>query len=321
MTLHTTPDFADALLATAQTLHLPEAFVEKDYWVTAVLRALAESEYRETVVFKGGTALSKAYGLVQRFSEDVDLALTDDVTRTKSKTKSLMDQAAKHITQGLPEVEDAATSRGSRFRRTVHQYNSVLQSPLFAQVRHGQILVEVNAFAHPHPSQWRPVQSYVGQFLTQRGDHEIVAEHGLAPFEVQVLSLERTLTEKVLALVRAGYQPDAVAELRAKIRHVYDLYHLLEQESLQSFFQGAGFNELVKAVQADDARNSEFQGDWAAKPLGESALFAAPRELWSQLQTTYRTDFRAMVYGKMPPEDAVVAMLERVSRRLRALSA
>ena len=321
MTLHTAPDFADALLATAQALQLPEAFVEKDYWVTTVLRALADSPYRESVVFKGGTALSKAYGLVQRFSEDVDLALTNNEKRTNAKTKSLMDKAARHITQGLPEVEDAATSRGSRFRRTVHLYESVLGSPLFAQVRHGQILVEVNAFAHPHPSQWLPVQSFVGQFLEARGEHVLVAEHGLAPFEVQVLSLERTLTEKVLALVRAGYQPNAVAELRAKIRHVYDLYHLLKQESLQGFFDGASFDALVKAVQADDARNSEFQGDWAGKPLGESALFAGPTQIWPELQTTYRTDFRAMVYGTMPPEDAVVAMLLRVGQRLQALSA
>lgn len=321
MTLHTTPDFADALLATAQALNLPEAFVEKDYWVTTVLRALSDSPYRESIVFKGGTALSKAYGLVQRFSEDVDLALTDDVTRTNSKTKSLMDKSAKHITQGMPEVEDAATSRGSRFRRTVHQYESVLESTRFAQVRYGQILVEVNAFAHPHPSQWLPVQSYVGQFLTERGDYELVAEHGLVPFEVQVLSLERTLTEKVLALVRAGYQADAIVELRAKIRHVYDLFHLLEQESLQDFFNGPDFDTLVKAVQADDARNSEFQGNWAEKPLGESALFAAPTQIWPELQTTYRTDFRAMVYGPMPPEEAVVTMLERVSQRLKVLSA
>jgi predicted nucleotidyltransferase component of viral defense system len=320
MTLHTTPDFADALLATAQALHLPEAFVEKDYWVTTVLQALADSSYREFLVFKGGTALSKAYGLGQRFSEDVDLALTDDVARTRAKTKSLMDAAAKHITQGLPEVNDAVTSRGSRFRRTVHRYESVLKSSLFAQVRHGQILVEVNAFAHPHPSHWLPVQSYVGKFLAEKGEEKLVAEHGLAPFQVQVLSLERTLTEKVLALVRAGYQAEAVAELRAKIRHVYDLFYLLEQASLQDFFNGPDFGESVKAVQADDARNSEFQGDWAEKPLAESALFAAPSQRWPELQTTYRTDFRAMVYGPMPLEDAVLTMLERVSQRLKALS-
>lgn len=201
----------------------------------------------------------------------------------------------------------------------MHQYESVLDSQLFAQVRHGQILVEVNAFAHPHPSQWLPVQSYVGQFLEASGEHALVAEHRLAPFEVQVLSLERTLTEKILALVRAGYQPDPVPELRAKIRHIYDLYHLLERDSLQGFFDGTDFDALVKDVQADDARNSEFQGAWAEKPLAESALFTRPTQLWPELQTTYRTDFRAMVYGTMPPEAAVLTMLERVSQRLQAL--
>ena len=105
MTLHTTPDFADALLATAQALKLPEAFVEKDYWVTDSAAGAVGLPLSRIHCVKGGTALSKAYGLVQRFSEDVDLALTDDETRTSSKTKSLMDKGAKHITQCLPEVK------------------------------------------------------------------------------------------------------------------------------------------------------------------------------------------------------------------------
>lgn len=70
----------------------------------------------------------------------------------------------------------------------------------------------------------------------------------------------------------------------------------------------------MKAVQDDDARNSEFQGDWASQPLSKSALFEAPQQVWLQLQTTYRTDFRAMVYGTLPSEAAVVAMLERISQ-------
>ncbi len=76
MTLHHDPPaFAAAVAATAQELGLAAVLVEKDYWVSYVLRALADSPYRHQVVFKGGTALSKAYGLVERFSEDVDLAI------------------------------------------------------------------------------------------------------------------------------------------------------------------------------------------------------------------------------------------------------
>lgn len=60
MTLYLSSEFGENLLATAQQLGLPEAFVEKDYWVTYVLRALADLLYREQQAFKGGKALSKA---------------------------------------------------------------------------------------------------------------------------------------------------------------------------------------------------------------------------------------------------------------------
>jgi len=66
--------FEELVLATADGIGLPQAYVEKDYWVTKVLGNLASSEHHENFVFKGGTSLSKVHGLIHRFSEDVDLA-------------------------------------------------------------------------------------------------------------------------------------------------------------------------------------------------------------------------------------------------------
>ena len=55
---------------------LPEAIVEKDLWVCYLLDYLFHrSEFKESLIFKGGTSLSKAYGLIERFSEDIDLIL------------------------------------------------------------------------------------------------------------------------------------------------------------------------------------------------------------------------------------------------------
>ena len=69
MNLHLDPAaFAEAVAVAARQLQLAPVLVEKDYWVSYVLRALADSPYRDHVVFKGGTALSKAYGLIARFS-------------------------------------------------------------------------------------------------------------------------------------------------------------------------------------------------------------------------------------------------------------
>ena len=67
----------ELIQATATDRSIPAIYVEKDYWVTQVLKRLNESEYGEAVVFKGGTSLSKAHRLIERFSEDIDLALRD----------------------------------------------------------------------------------------------------------------------------------------------------------------------------------------------------------------------------------------------------
>lgn len=320
MTLHQNPEFGEILLATAQQLGLPEAFVEKDYWVTHVLRALADSPYREQLVFKGGTALSKAYGLVERFSEDVDLAIAGTENWTGGQVKKLMDAGARHITQGLTSVVEAGvTVRGSHFRKTLHQYQATIGPAAGSQVRLGAVLLEVNAFARPHPSQWRPVQSYAGQFLAQRGELALVGQHGLAPFEVLVLALERTLVEKILALVRAGYAEDPLTELQAKIRHAYDLHQLLQQPALQQFLASPAFEALLAEVRVDDARNQEFQGAWATHPLSQARLFADAGQTWQQLTPTYQGAFRQLVYGPLPPAAAVQQSLAAIAARLPVL--
>lgn len=53
-----------------------EAAAEKDWWVTAVLYAVFHTSVGEYLLFKGGTSLSKGYGIISRFSEDIDLALS-----------------------------------------------------------------------------------------------------------------------------------------------------------------------------------------------------------------------------------------------------
>ena len=67
---------ADVIRATALKTGLAEAIVEKDLWVCYTLDYLFNrSEFGDSIVFKGGTSLSKAFGLIERFSEDIDLIL------------------------------------------------------------------------------------------------------------------------------------------------------------------------------------------------------------------------------------------------------
>jgi len=67
--------FKEAVTITAQQLSLPVVYIEKDYWVTFALYTIFHHSIGKETIFKGGTALSKCFGLVNRFSEDVDLVV------------------------------------------------------------------------------------------------------------------------------------------------------------------------------------------------------------------------------------------------------
>ena len=76
MNLHNDPNaFSELMTATSRDTGILIPFVEKDYWLTTVLCELSKSPYRDITVFKGGTSLSKGFGIIERFSEDIDLAL------------------------------------------------------------------------------------------------------------------------------------------------------------------------------------------------------------------------------------------------------
>lgn len=106
MTLHEDKTlFRDAIEAAAQHFKMRPVFIEKDYWVTYVLRNLGFSQYANTVIFKGGTSLSKAYQCIDRFSEDIDLAILSPGNYTGNQLKNLLKEVTETISQGLQTIE------------------------------------------------------------------------------------------------------------------------------------------------------------------------------------------------------------------------
>ena len=65
-------------VTTASNHKLPEQIIEKDWWVTQVLKAVFSLPYAEHLSFKGGTSLSKCWHKIERFSEDIDIAISRD---------------------------------------------------------------------------------------------------------------------------------------------------------------------------------------------------------------------------------------------------
>lgn len=75
--------FRDVILLTSQKLEVSEDIVEKDYYVTLILKKLSQIEY--PIVFKGGTSLSKAFNVIDRFSEDIDITFSEHLGEARRK--------------------------------------------------------------------------------------------------------------------------------------------------------------------------------------------------------------------------------------------
>lgn len=94
MKLHTADAkfFSDIVRAASQHLNINEVFIEKDYWITLVLNHLSKTKFASETVFKGGTSLSKGFGLINRFSEDVDIAIINAEDNPEMWLRILLEQ-------------------------------------------------------------------------------------------------------------------------------------------------------------------------------------------------------------------------------------
>lgn len=116
--------FRDAIRVTAQKMNIPPEFVEKDYWVTYALFSIFNNDIGEDTVFKGGTALSKCYNMIDRFSEDIDLVVLRREGETNNRLGNKIKKISRVVEAVLPEIEGLTNKMGMiRKRHTPIQSN------------------------------------------------------------------------------------------------------------------------------------------------------------------------------------------------------
>lgn len=302
MKLHTDMKFfADTIRATSQYSGISVEFVEKDYWITLVLSRLAKSKYVSESVFKGGTSLSKAFGLIERFSEDVDIAIIGDTSKTGNEIKTLLRNIEKEITNDLYEMQlEDVTSKGSRFRKSVFEYLST-----DTQNKNNKLILEVNSFANPFPFTSIEIKSFVFDFLIQTKNEKYIEQYNLEPFEVNVLNKEQTLLEKMASLIRFSFAINATESISKKIRHFYDLYHLMQDAKCDVFMKSNNFKIQFDEILQHDREMFDEPTGWKNKSLAESPLITDFENVWNQLKGTYKTELSALAYSTIPDEKKV----------------
>jgi predicted nucleotidyltransferase component of viral defense system len=116
-------EFTEAIQAASDNLEISPVFIEKDYWITKVLKELSQSKHANGVVFKGGTSLTKAHKLIQRFSEDVDIAVLDVSKLSGNQVKTLIRTVEKDISKDLSEIEvSGVRSKFFKYRKRLFIY-------------------------------------------------------------------------------------------------------------------------------------------------------------------------------------------------------
>lgn len=224
--------FTDLVHATSDALAIPVQLIEKDYYISAILRLLSKSAYAPQIVFKGGTSLSKAYQLINRFSEDVDFAVISE-QMSGNQVKTLLSHLIKEVTAGLVEDKEFPDiSKGSKYRKQAFLYDTKIELDANTNPIPARIIVEISAFANPFPNEKRMIEPFVTTFLKSQGMDDFITQYHLEPFELNVLSLKQTLCEKTVSLIRFSMSNSPLAALSSKIRHFYDLDALLSIEQL-----------------------------------------------------------------------------------------
>lgn len=305
--------FQELITLTAAEFNINPIFIEKDYWITLVLSHLTKSKYKDKCVFKGGTSLSKGYNLIERFSEDVDIAIINDKGKSGSEIKTIIRTIEKEITLDLKELQmDGVTSKGSRYRKSVFEYITTQKDNT-----NNKIIIEVNSFANPFPYQTLTIQSIVFDFLMQTKNQKYIEHYNLQSFDLNVLSKEQTLLEKLVSLIRFSFNENTMDSISEKIRHFYDLYYLMNSSDCFEFVASDMFKKQFDAILQHDRVMFEEPKGWRTKSISESPLVNDFANIWKKLNEKYKSELSALAYKPIPDEREVAKSFEKLIIRIK----
>lgn len=221
--------------------------IEKDYYVTMILRELAEFQKDGLpAYFKGGTALYKALHSVRRFSEDIDLSVdVRDCSRTQGDKR--LDKATKKYTSIPRNAQEGRSNRSEVIAfynyEPVVEYdtNDVLQ-------RFGKVKVEATSFTISEPYESMRVAPIIYENAEPNQQTILREQFDVVPFEILTMTMERIFVDKLFAA--EAYTRNADKEHRAfeASKHIYDLAVILTEDRISALFENQELLERLLTI-------------------------------------------------------------------------
>jgi len=316
-------DRRDLFTNTADKMGMTIAIIEKDFWVCWTLDYLFHRcPWKKHLAFKGGTSLSKAYGLIERFSEDIDLILdwrvlgyqAEEPWEPRSNTKQdrfnkeANERAERFLRdEFLPAVQTALSEElGIAIRiepdpddgqTILFTYPQEFQDRTILQV----IRLEIGALAAWTPAAPRMIKPYAAEQYP----------HLFQEPETSVLTVlpERTFWEKITILHREAFRPDNSRMPERYSRHYYDLYCMASSWVMDNAF--ADLDLLARVVAF---KEKFYRSPWAEYHLAKPGTMRLmpPQRSMEQLRADY-THMQAMIFGAKPTFEELmggIAILE-----------
>lgn len=311
MLLHEIDDFADLLAVVAREQAIDPGLVEKDYWIMHGLWGLQQQGF--AFELKGGTSLSKGYGLIDRFSEDIDILIRPegDLPTGRNQNKPPQVEARRAFYDNLAQTisipgftgvvrdyafdDDRMRSAGIRL-----QYESAQALP--AGIKDG-ILLEVG-FDQVAPNQPRLISSWIYEKAASLGLAGIVDNRAL---DVPCYEPGYTLVEKLQTISTKFRRYLADQSMPQNfLRHYYDVFCLLGDAGVQAFIGTAEYHahKEVRFPEADE------------KDISRNAAFRLEDPtVRNRFERAYQGT-SALYYRGQPPLDAILDRIAQYSNQL-----
>lgn len=308
----------------------PQA-IEKDWWVTMVLKALFLTPFANHLLFKGGTSLSKCWDLIERFSEDIDISVDRDYlgfsgnlskTQISDKlrrascafTREVLQQELKKqlIILGIPDTAFSIHVNITSVTTTdpeiieIH-YTSVFQNNEYILNR---VLIEVSGRSMNEPKEKVNINSFVDQSFPDT----IFSDKD---FEIEVVSPKRTFLEKACLLHEEFAKETQDIRVDRMSRHLYDLEKLMDTQIAQEALKD---KELYKAVIEHRRKFIGLKGFDYATLASYSISFVPPAEVIPYWKDDYTKMQSTMIYGASLPFEKLIERIKELNEQFRKVN-
>lgn len=315
---------------TAAKMGMTDAIIEKDFWVCYMLDYLFHrSQWKEKIAFKGGTSLSKAYGLIERFSEDIDLILDwrvlgyviDEPWENRSNTKqdifnkeanaraevflrdTFLPAIIADLTDELGENVKCYIDAADPQTVKIAYPNSFSDASILQEIR-----LEIGALAA-----WTPVKNAT---ITPYAAEQYKRLFEEPATEVLTVLPERTFWEKVTILHREAFRPEDRPFPARYSRHYYDLYKMMQTPVKDNALSD---NDLLERVVK--FKDKFYRCPWARYDLAKRGTMKLlpPTFNIGKLRSDYE-HMQNMIFGNKPGFDEIMNAMAELEKTINLTS-